>query len=118
MNAVGYYHVERGYIYLNTSTLNMRIKKIACIGDSITEGVNAGGWQWHRYIDKWCKNNGIETNVVNLGIGGTSVCTSSYVTDELKPFVNRLDTIPTDADVIVIFGGTNDWGNNATLALS
>lgn len=115
VNVVGYYNVGRGYIYLNTSTLNMRIKKIACLGDSITEGVNADGWQWHRYIDQWCKNNGIETTVVNLGIGGTSVCTSSYVTDELQPFVNRLDTIPTDADVIVIFGGTNDWGNNATL---
>lgn len=115
MNVVGYYHLGRGYVHLNTTTLNMRIKKIACLGDSITEGVNAGGWQWHRYIDQWCKNNGIESTVVNLGIGGTSVCTSSYVTDQLQPFVNRLDTIPTDADVVVIFGGTNDWGNNATL---
>lgn len=115
INVVGYYHLGRGYVHLNTTTLNMRIKKIACLGDSITEGVNAGGWQWHRYIDQWCKNNGIETTVVNLGIGGTSVCTSSYVTDTLQPFVNRLDTIPTDADVVVIFGGTNDWGNNATL---
>ena len=115
INVVGYYHLGRGYVYLNTATLNMRIKKIACLGDSITEGVNADGWQWHRYIDRWCKNNGIETTVVNLGIGGTSVCTSSYVTDTLQPFVNRLDTIPSDADVVVIFGGTNDWGNNATL---
>ncbi|WP_317334175.1 SGNH/GDSL hydrolase family protein [Streptococcus orisratti] len=115
VNVVGYYHLERGYVYLNTTTLNMRIKKIACLGDSITEGINAGGWPWHRYIDQWCKNNGIETTIVNLGIGGTSVCTSSYVTDTLQPFVNRLDTIPSDADVVVIFGGTNDWGNNATL---
>ncbi|MBL6538713.1 SGNH/GDSL hydrolase family protein [Streptococcus suis] len=115
INVVGYYHLGRGYVHLNTTTLNMRIKKIACLGDSITEGVNAGGWQWHRYIDQWCKNNGIESTVVNLGIGGTSVCTSSYVTDQLQPFVNRLDTIPSDADVVVIFGGTNDWGNNATL---
>ena len=37
------------------------------------------------------------------------------MTDRLKPFVNRLDTIPADADIVVIFGGTNDWGNNATL---
>ena len=33
----------------------------------------------------------------------------------MKPFVNRLDTIPADADIVVIFGGTNDWGNNAIL---
>lgn len=115
VNVVGYYHSGRSQIYLNTNSLNTRIKKIACLGDSITEGVHANGWQWHRYIDQWAKNNGIETTVVNLGIGGTSVCTSSYVTDTLKPFVNRLETIPADADVVTIFGGTNDWGNNATL---
>ena len=112
---LGYYDNNAKKVWLNTTSLSTRIKKIACLGDSITEGVNAGGWQWHRYIDRWCKNNGIETTVVNLGIGGTSVCTSSYVTEQLQPFVNRLDTIPTDSDVIVIFGGTNDWGNNATL---
>ena len=115
VNVVGYYHNDREQIHLNTNTLNTRMKKIACLGDSITEGVNANGWQWHRYIDKWCKNNGTETTIVNLGIGGTSVCTSSYVTDTLKPFVNRIATIPVDADVAIIFGGTNDWGNNATL---
>ena len=115
VNVVGYYHLERELIHLNTNTISTRIKKIACLGDSITEGVNANGWQWHRYIDKWFKNNGTETTIVNLGIGGTSVCTSSYVTETLKPFVNRIATIPVDADVAVIFGGTNDWGNNATL---
>ena len=65
-NVVGYYNLSRGYVHLNTATLNMRIKKIACLGDSITEGGNANGWPWHRYIDQWCKNNGIETTVVNL----------------------------------------------------
>lgn len=115
VNVVGYYHIDREQIHLNTNMISTRMKKIACLGDSITEGVNANGWQWHRYIDKWFKNNGTETTIVNLGIGGTSVCTSSYVTETLKPFVNRIATIPVDADVAVIFGGTNDWGNNATL---
>ena len=115
VNVVGHYHIEREKIYLNTNMISTRMKKIACLGDSITEGVNANGWQWHRYIDKWFKNNGTETTIVNLGIGGTSVCTSSYVTESLKPFVNRIATIPVDADVAIIFGGTNDWGNNATL---
>lgn len=112
---LGYYDNRNGNVQLNTFQIAKKIKKIACIGDSITEGHQANGWPWHAYINQWCKNNGIETTVVNLGIGGTSVCTSSYVTDELQPFVNRLDTIPTDADVVVVFGGTNDWGNNATL---
>lgn len=112
---VGYYDNISGRVFFNSFSVAEKIKKIACLGDSITEGVNASGWQWHRYIDQWCKNNGIESTIVNLGIGGTSVCTSSYVTAQLQPFVNRLDTIPTDSDVVVIFGGTNDWGNNATL---
>ena len=112
---LGYYDNSAGRIFLNSLSIAIKAKTIACLGDSITEGVHADGWQWHRYIDQWCKNNGIETTVVNFGIGGTSVCTSSYVTDTLKPFVNRLDTIPLDADVVVVFGGTNDWGNNATL---
>ena len=112
---LGYYDNNIGNYYLNTFSKALKKKKIACLGDSITEGVNANGWQWHRYIDKYFKENGIETTIVNLGVGGTSVCTSSYVTSSLQPFVNRLNTIPTDADVIVIFGGTNDWGNNATL---
>lgn len=112
---LGYYDNNIGNFYLNTFSKAFKKKKIACLGDSITEGVNANGWQWHRYIDKYFKENGVETTIVNLGIGGTSVCTSSYVTASLQPFVNRLNTIPTDTDVIVIFGGTNDWGNNATL---
>lgn len=112
---LGYYDNTTGRVFLNSFSIATKTKKIACLGDSITEGVNANGWQWHRYIDQWAKNNGIETTVVNLGIGGTSVCTSSYVTDTLKPFVNRLETIPTDADIVTIFGGTNDWGNNATI---
>ena len=112
---LGYYDNNIGNYYLNTFSKALKKKKIACLGDSITEGAKANGWQWHRYIDKYFKENGVETTIVNLGVGGTSVCTSSYVSASLQPFVNRLNTIPTDADVIVIFGGTNDWGNNATL---
>lgn len=112
---LGYYDNTTSRVFLNSFSIATKTKKIACLGDSITEGVNANGWQWHRYIDQWAKNNGIETTIINLGIGGTSVCTSSYVTDTLKPFVDRLETIPTDADIVTIFGGTNDWGNNATL---
>lgn len=112
---LGYYDNNAGNYYINTFSKTTKTKKIACLGDSITEGAKAEGWQWHRYIDSWCKSNGINSIVTNLGIGGTSVCTSSYVSDRLKPFVNRLDTIPADADVVVIFGGTNDWGNSAIL---
>ena len=112
---LGYYDNNAGNYYINTFSKTTKTKKIACLGDSITEGAQAGGWQWHRYIDSWCKSNGINSIVTNLGVGGTSVCTSSYVSDRLKPFVNRLDTIPADADVVVIFGGTNDWGNSAIL---
>lgn len=112
---LGTYNTVTKELNILTTSINTKTKKIACLGDSITEGVHADGWQWHRYISQWFKNNGIETEITNLGIGGTSVCTSSYVTEQLVPFVNRLDTIPADSDVVIIFGGTNDWGNDANL---
>lgn len=110
---LGYYDHRNSNVYLNTFQLAEKVKKIACLGDSITEGHQANGWPWHRYIDQWAKNNGIETTVVNLGIGGTLI--SDGVGNTVQAFVRRLDTIPEDTDVVTIFGGTNDWGNHAEL---
>ena len=110
---LGYYDHRNSNVYLNTFQLAKKVKKIACLGDSITEGHQANGWPWHRYIDQWAKNNGIETTVVNLGIGGTLI--SDGVGNTVQAFVRRLDTIPEDTDVVTIFGGTNDWGNHAEL---
>lgn len=110
---LGYYDNNVKKVYLHTTSLATRIKKVACLGDSITEGVQASGWPWHRFIGDWCRKNSIEAEMINLGIGGTLV--SNGVGNKEKAFVNRLETIPEDADVVVIFGGTNDWGAGAVL---
>ena len=77
-------------------------KKWACIGDSIT-GINDTTTK--RYHDYISEATGI--SVTNLGIGGTG-----YVRDISRnsTFFHRLSQVPTDADVITIFGSGNDKG--------
>lgn len=113
---VGFYDVTKKTVFVNTPSLNKRVKKIACLGDSITFGSGAGGvngWQYHRYVHEWCILNGIETTIVNLGIGGTTVSNGSN--RNANAFCTRLDTVPEDADVLIIWGGTNDYGHNTPL---
>lgn len=75
-------------------------KKWAMMGDSITE-VNSRATK--QYFDYIAEITGITT--VNLGLSGTG-----YKKDYNSnlPFYQRVDTIPTDSDVITIFGSGND----------
>lgn len=75
--------------------------KWAMMGDSITDSNNARATK--RYFDYISEMTGITT--VNLGKSGTG-----YKKDYNSnlPFYQRVDTIPTDSDVITIFGSGND----------
>ena len=74
-------------------------KKWACVGDSLTEANVRATKNYHDYI---AENTGIE--VVNLGLSG-----SGYAKAGLgAPFYQRITAIPTDCDVITIFGSGND----------
>lgn len=79
--------------------------KIACLGDSITEGSNLNdmeNYQQYAYpsVLKTVLN---AEEVYNLGIGGSSI--GRYWD---KPFVERYKDIPQDTDIIIVMGGTND----------
>lgn len=79
--------------------------KIACLGDSITQAVNLETLENYQelawpYILK--EALGAE-EVVNLGIGGSSI--GRYWADA---FVDRYTEIPEDTDLIFVMGGTND----------
>lgn len=81
-------------------------KKITCIGDSVTEGV--GGTKDEdgnhiSYTNYIAEITGAE--VINLGIGGTSI--GNYW-DE-NSFILRFHEIPEDSNIIVVFGGVNDF---------
>lgn len=76
-------------------------KKWAMMGDSITADNNARATK--RYYDYIAEVTGIST--VNLGLSGTGY-KKPYNSN--LPFYQRVDAVPTDSDVITIFGSGND----------
>ena len=79
--------------------------KITCLGDSITAASNLDtieNYQSMSYPSQLGKILGAE-EVVNLGIGGSSI--GRYWENA---FVDRYQEIPEDTDVILVMGGTND----------
>ena len=92
--------------------MELKGKKIAFLGDSITEGYGASG------VDKtYWSILGQETGaeVFGYGIGGTTIAKRNVPLPEPNPnkyFGSRVDGMIEDADIIVIFGGTNDFGGS------
>jgi len=79
--------------------------KIACLGDSLTAATNLiheEGYEQMTYPYFLQQTLGA-AEVVNLGIGGSSV--GRYWD---QAFVDRYREIPNDTDLIIVMGGTND----------
>ena len=96
---------EADQVVIGQSTLDFSDKKIACLGDSITQAANLESmedYQQYSYPTKLTEILGAE-EVVNLGIGGSSI--GRYWQDA---FVDRYMDIPEDTDLILVMGGTND----------
>lgn len=96
---------EADQAVIGQSTLDFSNKKIACLGDSITQAANLENmedYQQYSYPTKLVEILGAE-EVVNLGIGGSSI--GRYWQDA---FVDRYMEIPEDTDLILVMGGTND----------
>lgn len=77
-----------------------RGKKWVCVGDSLTE-VNSRTTK--HYFDYVADATGITT--VNFGVSGTGY--KRHEEDDIA-FYQRVQSIPTDADVVTIFGSGND----------
>ena len=78
--------------------------KIACLGDSITEAANlldVPDYSQYTYPTRLAEI--LDAEVVNLGIGGSSL--GRYWD---KAFCDRYTDIPEDTDIILIMGGDND----------
>ena len=84
-------------------------KKVACLGDSITEGDSGEGSLIDSYVPKLKKYIG--TNAQNFGKSGALI---TKKTDDDISFVNRVGAIK-GQDVVTIFGGINDFQWNAPL---
>lgn len=91
--------------------MDLRGKKINFLGDSITEGVGTSGYP-RRYCDLIANTCGAECRY--YGISGTRIAVQMTPSDPTSfdlYFSSRVAGMDADADVIFVFGGTNDFGH-------
>lgn len=92
--------------------MNLQGKKINFLGDSITEGCCATTPE-KGYVEV-LKHIASLGEARNYGIGGTRIARQIVPSQEPKydlDFCSRVNQMEKDADVIVVFGGTNDHGH-------
>ncbi len=91
--------------------MKLKNKKVLFLGDSITEGKGASSPE-KCYVSVFGKISGAE--VKNYGIGGTRIARQrrkSVKERHDRDFMSRVDGMDGNADVVVVFGGTNDFGH-------
>ena len=83
---------------------------INILGDSITEGVGAS-CEANRYTDVFAQMVGAKVN--NYGVSGSRMAKQRIDTGERHEayFCMRMEEMDPSADVVVVFGGTNDYGH-------
>ena len=89
--------------------------KVNFLGDSITFGVGASSAEtvYHAILKKEvnlkeARNYGISGTKIALQKGTLEKPKDDYV--DVNSFCERFDKMEDDADVVVVFGGTNDYG--------
>lgn len=92
--------------------MELKEKKIVFLGDSITEGVGVSSID-HVYWNLVGQRTGAQ--VYGYGIGGTRIAPNhlagydDYI--DANWFGTRVEQMDPEADVVVVFGGTNDFGH-------
>lgn len=92
--------------------MELKGKTFAFLGDSITEGVGASS-ESKIYHQVFKENVGLK-NAFNHGIGGTRIAKQMHKSENGRwdlYFIPRVDELEDDADAVVVFGGTNDFGH-------
>ena len=85
--------------------------KICFLGDSITEGAGASCRE-NCFVSVFGRKTGAV--VKNFGIGGTRIARKETPSNNPKYdqcVLDRVDQLDEDADAVVVFGGTNDFGH-------
>ena len=91
--------------------MNLQGKIIDFLGDSITEGVGVADRKNHRYDNVLKRMCGLK-EVYNYGIGGTRLAHQSVPSEKPRHdlcFCGRAYDLNPDADIIVVYGGINDY---------
>lgn len=92
--------------------MELRGKKINFLGDSITEGVGASQYA-NCYVEVLTHMAGLAAGR-NYGIGGTRFAKQEIPSEDPRfdlDFGSRVEEMDPDADLVVVFGGTNDYGH-------
>lgn len=87
-------------------------KKIVFLGDSITEGCGTSGRD-KCFVTLVGERGGFRESK-NYGIGGTRIARQSTASADRNwdnDFCARVDELDADADIVGVFGGTNDFGH-------
>ena len=90
--------------------MELKGTKINFLGDSITEGA---GTSSHDKMFTMLIEREYGAICQNYGIGGTRIARQKTATDEKwdRDFISRVPEMDNDADIVVVFGGTNDFGH-------
>ena len=107
---------DKSYIELIKHESKIRKYIINCLGDSITEGyIKTSNGVATFANPTWCETvkNNLDCVVNNYGVSATSICSGSS-----ESFVERLNRMTEqNIDMLFIFGGTNDYGDNRAVTL-
>lgn len=91
--------------------MELKGKKVLFLGDSITEGVGASSYD-KSYVPVFAGLSGAD--VKNYGISGTRIARQINMSDDNpcdRDFMMRIEEMDSDADIVIVFGGTNDYGH-------
>lgn len=90
--------------------MQLQGKKVVFLGDSITEGAGASSPETC-FVSVFGANEGADAR--NFGIGATRIAPQRKRVGENDDhdFLSRVDSLDRDADIVVVFGGTNDYGH-------
>ncbi len=93
--------------------MELKGKIIDFLGDSITEGVGVSDCENNRFDNRLKKMCDLKA-VYNYGVGGTRLAHQAKSSDKPRHdlgFCGRAYDLNRSADIIVVFGGTNDYGH-------
>ena len=90
--------------------MELKGTKINFLGDSITEGA---GTSSHDKMFTMLIEREYGAICQNYGIGGTRIARQKTPTEEKwdRDFISHVPEMDNDADIVVVFGGTNDFGH-------
>ena len=92
--------------------MKLKGKKIAFLGDSITEGIGASRAE-NNFVEI-IKREGRLKAAYNYGISGTRIAKQNKPSDNPewdRDFISRVCDMEKDVDAVIVFGGTNDFGH-------